>query len=151
LIEEMSESDHQACVDAWLEARAKDLTAAELPQLFERAFTALWQRAHRTLGDVTLRAIMDRVLHTAVSRHPVVSFLKLEPGGLRFDASGIGSREGLTDGMRFLLVEFLTVLGNLTADILSPALQSELAAVTLPEAPSTRRAAAPRKIGEQKA
>ena len=29
--------------------------------------------------------------------------------------------------MRFVLVEFLTVLGNLTAEILSPALHAELA------------------------
>ena len=55
--------------------------------------------------------------------------------------------------MRFLLVEFLTVLGNLTADILTPALHSELTAVTVrPGASKTRRAAStPRKIGEHKA
>jgi hypothetical protein len=45
-------------------------------------------------------------------------------------AAGLEHGE-LAEGMRFVLVEFLTVLGNLTADVLTPALQAELSKVTL--------------------
>jgi hypothetical protein len=151
----MTETDHQTCVDGWLEEQARDLAMPQLLALFDRALTAVWQRAQRTLGDVTLRAIMDRVLHTAADSHPVLSSLKLEASGVRSGdlAERVRSREELTEAMRFLLAEFLTVLGNLTADILTPALHSELTAVSvLPEAPATRRAAStPRKAGEHKA
>jgi hypothetical protein len=151
----MTETDHQTCVDGWLEEQAKDLALPQLLTLLDRALATVWQRAQRTLGDVTVRAIMDRVLHTAADSHPVLSSLKLEAGGVRSgDLAGrVRSREELTDAMRFLLVEFLTVLGNLTADILTPALHSELTAVTvLPEAPKARRAATPRRnSGEHKA
>jgi hypothetical protein len=151
----MTETDHQTCVDGWLEEQARDLALPQLLALLDRALTAVWQRAQRTLGDVTLRAIMDRVLHTAADTHPVLSGLKLEAGGVRGgDLAGrVQSREELTEAMRFLLVEFLTVLGNLTADILTPALHSELTAVTVvPAASKTRRVAStPRKVGEHKA
>lgn len=39
----------------------------------------------------------------------------------------------LIAGTRFVLVEFLTVLGNLTADILTPELHEELARVHRPD------------------
>ena len=39
----------------------------------------------------------------------------------------------LVEGIRFVLVEFLTVLGNLTAEILTPELHSELSNVVLPK------------------
>jgi len=152
----MNETDHQTCVDGWLERQAEDLAVPQLIDLFDRALAAVWERAHRTLGEVTLTAIMDRVLHTAVERHSVLSALKLESAGIRSAdlAAHVRSGEELTEAMRFLLVEFLTVLGNLTADILTPALHSELTAVTArPEASKPRRGAAgtARKIGEHKA
>ena len=151
----MRESDHHTCVDVWIEDQACDRPVPQLLALFDCALAAVWQRAHHTLGDVTVRAIMDRVLHTATDHHALLSSLKLEATGIRCEDLGgrVRSGEELTDAMRFLLVEFLTVLGNLTADILTPALHAELRAVTAPsETPKARRAArTPRKMGEQKA
>ena len=114
-----------------------DLPAVRLVDLLERGFAALWQRAYRTLGDVTLSAIADRVLHTAIERFPGLSAVSLGGNGLEFsglrDADPSIPPAQLRQGMHFILLEFLTVLGNLTADVLTPALHAELARVT-PEA-----------------
>jgi hypothetical protein len=127
---------HAAQVDAWLNRSAKDLSPEDLLQLFERAVGALWARTTTTLGEVTLTAIADRVLYNASGKFPLFSSLEVEPtGGIQFRAlrARIGSVRvsELKEGVRFVLVEFLTVLGNLTAEILTPELHSALSDVAL--------------------
>ena len=121
---------HGACVDAWLERAANRLPSDKLLLVFDQGFTALWGRAHQTLGDVTLMAIVDRVLFVAAEQYPFLSALKVEPAGLRSQElqqqAGSLHRDQLADAVRFVLVEFLTVLGTLTAEILTPALHAEL-------------------------
>ena len=116
-----------------MERAAKDLSPERLLQLFEQGFAALWQRAHQTLGDVTLTAIVERVLYTAAEQFPFLSSLEIEASGIRCqelrERAGTLHRDQLAVGIRFVLVEFLTVLGSLTAEILSPALHSELSKV----------------------
>ena len=112
---------------------ARDLPPERLIQAFEQGFGALWRRAHKTLGDVTLTAIVDRVLYNAIEKYSILAALKLETTGLQWQGlrKGVGSthREDVENGIRFILVEFLTVLGNLTANILSPSLHAELAKI----------------------
>jgi len=130
----MPKTDHQNFVSAWLEREEMDPPGEDLLPLFSRGFDAMWRRAHVTLGDVTLTAIADRVLYTATERFPLLSKIKVEAAGLQLQAL----REQavrlppaqLTAGLRFILVEFLTVLGNLTAEILTPALHRELWSVS---------------------
>jgi hypothetical protein len=133
------QDQHAAYVDAWLERSGKDPSPEVLLRLFEAALSALWARSTATLGEVTLTAIAERVLHNTSEAFPIFSSLKVEPtGGIpfrelrkRISASVPGSE--LMKGIRFVLVEFLTVLGNLTADILTPELHSELSNVVLPK------------------
>src|SRR5690348_2780976 len=109
--------DHGACVDAWFQRSARGLSSELLAAEFEAAFTALWRRAHQTLGDVTLSAIIDRVLYVAAEQHPVTSALELDVTGVRWDAfrqqAATLPAEPLALGVRFVLLEFLTVLGKL--------------------------------------
>lgn len=116
-----------------MERAAKDLPPERLIQVFELGFAALWRRAHQTLGDVTLVAIVDRVLFTAAERFPDFGLLKIEADRLQCEELRERARslehDHLAAGIRFVLVEFLTVLGNLTAEILTPALHSELSNV----------------------
>lgn len=132
------QGQHAACVDGLLERSGKDLPPEVLLGLFEAALGALWRRTATTLGEVTLTAIAARVLYNASETFPLVSSLKVEPTGgisfreLRERISSVRGSE-LTEGMRFVLVEFLTVLGNLTAEILTPELHSELSNVALPD------------------
>jgi hypothetical protein len=130
----VDDSDHGGCVDAWFERTAKGVSVEQLTVEFEAAFTALWRRAHQTLGDVTLAAIIDRVLYVAAEQHPVMSALELDVTGVRWEAfrqrAATLQAEQLVDGVRFVLLEFLTVLGKLTGEVLSAPLHAQLAART---------------------
>ena len=133
----IDEGQHAAWVDAWLDRSAKSLSPELLLQLLEAALGAVWGRTRTTLGEVALTVIAERVLHNASEKFPVFASLKVEPAGgiecseLRERISSAHGSE-LRDGIRFVLVEFLTVLGNLTAEILTPELHEELGSVALP-------------------
>jgi hypothetical protein len=139
-------------VDAWLKGSGKDLSSEDRLRLFEAALSALWARTATTLGEVTLTAIAERVLYNASETFPFFSSLKVEPTGgipLRELRERIGSVHDseLVDGIRFVLVEFLTVLGSLTAEILTPELHSELSNVALPGAVRVEKGAKDNPVG----
>ena len=138
---------HAACVDAWLLRAARDLSGEQRVQLFEAALGALWSHTRTTLGEVTLGAIAVRVAYGAAERFPLFAALTVDPIGgfqgrrLRAHVGAAHDAE-LTAGMHFVLVEFLSVLGNLTAEILTPELHAALMEVSLPESASARVAPA---------
>jgi hypothetical protein len=136
----VDERDHMKCVSAWLETAACAGPPERLAQLFEEAFGVLWQRAHLTLGGITLTAIVDRVLYSASEQYPVLSSLRVEPTGLQFqefrEHASKERADHLIEAIRFGLTEFLTVLGDLTGDILTPVLHAQLLKVAPKKAPS---------------
>ena len=98
---------------------------------FEHVFAALWRRSLLTLGEVTLTAIVDRVLHTAKETFSFLEVLEIDATGLSCQALRAHEAldaDQLSAAIELVLVQFLTVLGNLTAEILSPALHAELEA-----------------------
>ena len=87
-----------------------------------------------------MTAIADRVLHTASAEFPVLASLRLEHGEL--DCQALKERadlraDHLEAGIQFVMTEFLSVLGALTAEVLSPALHKELARVAQEDACKT--------------
>lgn len=126
--------DHRACIEALTRQTGQDMPPDRLLRLFEGAFNAIWRRAQATLGDVTLTAIVNRVLYNATEQYPALSVLKVTGDGI--DCSEIDraldglAPQPLADGLRYVLVELLTVIGNLTAEILTPALHEAVSAVT---------------------
>ena len=131
----VDDNDHGACVDAWLERAVRGAPAEQVVAAFEAAFTALWQRAHQTLGDVTLGAIVDRVLYVAAEEHPAIAALELDATGVTWGAFRQRAVtlpvDQLVEGVRFVLVEFLTVLGKLTGEVLTRPLRAQLDALPL--------------------
>ena len=129
-----AESNHGAFVDTWLESSTKNLSSELRLEFFETSLGALWNCTRLTLGDVTLMAIMDRVLYNATEKFPFFSALRVEANrgflghDLRERVASLDDAE-LMDGIRFVLVEFLTVIGNLTAEILTQELHAELSRV----------------------
>ena len=122
------ENEHHLIVNAWFQ-RVQGRSVEALLQAFEDTFAAVWQRSSLTLGEVMLKAIVERVIHTSTEEYPVLASLAVGPSGLR--CKELRSREGLRHDQifaatQFVLAEFLTVLGNLTAQILTPALHAEL-------------------------
>jgi len=130
---------HAACVDGWLEQSAEGLSSESLLRLLEAALGAVWTRTKTTLGEVTLTAIAERVLHNASEKYSLLWSLKVEATGgiqcreLRERIGSVQPAE-LREAIRFVLVELLTVLGNLTAEILTQELHAEIYNVVLPEA-----------------
>ena len=130
----IDESDHAAFVDTWLKSSTASLSPGARVTFFEESLGALWTCTRLTLGDVTLMAIMDRVLYNATEKFPFFSTLRVEANrgfqgaDLRERAASVNDSE-LTDGLRFVLVEFLTVIGTLTAEILTAELHAELTKV----------------------
>lgn len=126
----MEEHDHAACVEEWRRHLGDDLDAAALIGRFERAYRVLWQRAQLTLGDVTLIAIGDRVLHDAVEKYPILRGIRLDESGISCDEleRGVATLEmaDLERAVRAVLVELLSVLGRLTAGVLTPPLHAAL-------------------------
>ena len=131
------EENHAEYVDAWWSKEAKGLPPPLLISLFARAVRALWERSHVTLGVVTLAAIVDRVLFVASENYPVLATLTVDERGVNFDEfrrAVIARHDDISEAALFMLVEFLTVLGHLTDEILTPALHEELAKVAREEA-----------------
>lgn len=102
---------------------------------FEEGFARSWGRAVSTLGEISLMAIARRVLHHEAARRPELGGLKVGPGGLDPDSlaplraraeAGELDPESLEEALRGVLVELLTVVGRLTAEILTPALHDAL-------------------------
>jgi hypothetical protein len=121
---------HSEVVRAWRAARAEPLSPQALVELYERALDALWRRAHLSLGEVTLMAIVERVLHHGTEKYPHLAPLKIETSGVHVGElrQAALALDGvlLEESLEFLVVELLRVLGTLTGEILTPGLHAEL-------------------------
>jgi hypothetical protein len=149
----VDDNPHRAAARRWVDCAAADLPPDQALQNFEAAFAVLWQRANRTLSDVTLMAILDRVLYDATERFPLLSPLEIEPSGLRCtrlraEAPALDPPR-LLPALEFVIAEFLTVLGSLVAEILTPALHAELAEIAAEQAKEPVQPLSPAKEDEE--
>jgi len=123
-------NSHSDTVKAWCQGWHGSLPVPALLDVYERTLAGLWRRAHMSLGEITLVAIVDRVLHHGVERFPHLAALKVEASGVHFGELR-PSAEALQvalleESLQFLVVELLRVLGTLTGEILTPGLHAEL-------------------------
>jgi hypothetical protein len=127
----LPENPHVACVKAWLGRVPEGAPLEEQFGHFELAFAAVWRRANRTLGEITLAAVTDRVLVHATDRFPDLGTVRVAVGGVEWEPVRARAARLPADQLReelaFMLADLLTVLGNVTADVLTPALHLELA------------------------
>lgn len=127
----MRERDpHRDVVTAWRDGRAGPLSPQALVDLYERALDALWRRAHLSLGEITLMAIVERVLHDGTERFPHLAALKTGTSGVHCgelrQAANAVEVALLDESLAFLLCELLRVLGTLTGEVLTPGLHAAL-------------------------
>ena len=124
---------HSECVDSWLARARPELTPAREIDLYDRAFAAIWSHAHRTLGEITLTAIVDRVLTRSLKRYPLLAKVRVIDASLSLAPLHGEAAHHPHNGeaLRFVLVELLRVLGSVTAEVLTPTLHQTLADVTL--------------------
>lgn len=139
------EPSHVAVVDALIARASGAGSPGDVVAMFRAAFEAVWGRAVTTLGSATLLAIAERVLHTATARHGFLVAVNPRPNGdarwklkLQDRLATLPAPE-LTEGLRFALIELLTVIGRLTAEILT----AELHAAIVASRPEVRSSAGP--------
>jgi len=134
---------HTNHVNTWMAQAANGLSSEQMLQLFERAVGALWNRAYLTLGEITLTAIMDRVLYSAAEKFPPFESLKVEPTGVDYrklrERHEVFNQGELAEGIQFVITEFIEVIGSLTAEILTPALHAEISRVSLKREEPSRK------------
>lgn len=125
----MSLQDHIEYINAWQELAAKGLPSERLACLFGETLKKLSKRASYSLNKVTLMAIVKRVLYQSSGKYPVLSNLKVESTGIpteQFkDQFSQADPKELREAFRFFIDELLTILGDLTANILPTSLEEE--------------------------
>lgn len=128
------EQTHKELISLWEEQNTKGLGAGQLIQLYVSAFQAIERRCLATLSSVTLKVVIDRVLHQGTEIYPILSLITLESSGLSFRALIQKNEnykiEELKEALSYFLVEFLTVIGNITSGVLTASLHKELMGVT---------------------
>lgn len=126
----MPKSDHDGRVKAWLGRTGKEATAPSLLTDFETAWLALWRRAEGAVGAIALESIAALVQAAGVERFPFLSALELGPTGtssrVLLNSPDVPDLGKLEEGLTFVLVKFLTVVGALTDETLTPALHTDL-------------------------
>jgi hypothetical protein len=137
-----SELSHIAAVDGWLDRASAASSSAQIVGLFRVVFEAVWTRAVTTLGSVTLTVIAERVLFTATAQFGFLSAINPRPNGdtrwqqrLQERLCAVPEHE-LMEGLRFGLIELVTVIGRLTAEILTQELHAALLAAPPPDVSS---------------
>ena len=129
----MQKTDHRKQVDAWFKHAAKDAPAAAMLALFESAWGALWRRAESAIGEIVLESIGGVIHSSSAAKYPILAPLKLGKAEVSCKplleiGDALDPRE-LQEGLCFMLVEFMTVLGDLTDQILTPGLYAELSGI----------------------
>lgn len=133
-MKDVQDNAHKELITFWVEQNTKGLRNEQLVHLYGSAFGAIERRCLATLSSVTINVVINRVLHLGLKKYPFFSLLTIEASGLSF--KGLMAKkenyktEELRDGLSYLLAEFLTVIGNITSDVLSESLHKELKKVT---------------------
>jgi hypothetical protein len=81
------------------------------------------------MGEVTLAAIFQRVIDTGCKAFPALERIDLrmrETRTMAWEPIDPAIADEVADGLCFVLVELLTVLGRLTGNALTPAVHAEL-------------------------
>jgi hypothetical protein len=131
-----AEPTHRAVVDAWLADASAQTSSIELCRTFHAGLERIWSRAITTLGSVTLTAIAERVLYDTIERYAFLSVIAPLPSGTGRARDAVYERLAniprteLIEGLRFGVIELLTVIGALTAEILSHDLHDALTTAT---------------------
>jgi len=129
----MYNSHSEEQIDAWLEQATKDMPAKKIVAVFSHALKSLSRKASRSLNQLTLMAIVNRVLYQCKDKFPLLQELKVDSTGINFDQNQYqleqSDPEELRESFRYLFVELLSVLGDLTADVITSELEENAAAI----------------------
>ncbi len=111
------------------------LSSEELVELLDQALRAVWSVARPNISEATLAAVLDRALVNTADEYPGLPRVTIETDAADFSALRAAAprlkRDELARAIEFLLTDFMAILGNLTAEIMTSSLQQKLSSVRL--------------------
>lgn len=120
-------------IDAWLEQATRDLPSKKIVAVFSHVLKSLSRKASRSLNQLTLMAIVNRVLYQCKDKFPLLQELKVDSNGINFDQNQYQLEQAdpdeLKESFRYLFIELLSVLGDLTADVITSELEDNSEAI----------------------
>ena len=135
--------EHAKKVDEWISKSVVGLNHADQAQVFASAILALENRILLTLSSITWKAILERALFQSSERYPLLSEIKIETHGISIVGilPNLQSEQTnqLIDSFRFFIIEIITIVGNLTAEVLSEPLYRVLSKIVAEGKVSTDR------------
>lgn len=127
-------SAHQNIVSIWEEKNIKNLSTDQAIHVFGNALQKIEHRCLVTLSSVTVHVVLDRIIHGGIEKYPILKDVTIEVDGLNF--KNIFQKKDhyeikeINNAFRYLLIEFLTVIGSITSEVLTAPLHKELMEVT---------------------
>jgi hypothetical protein len=101
----------------------------------EECLCAIWMRARVCLGGATLKTLFDRVLNQATPRWPHLNFAEVTCSGIRFDRTCAALEQAsdlaLVESFTHVLRELVTLLGNLSGQVLAQPLRAAVEAANV--------------------
>ena len=129
---------HLKQIEAW-KKKNSNLSEKELPQLFINGIVAIHRKSLMTLSNVTVTAVVDRILHECQERFPALDTITNNSSGLHFktfsDQIITEKPKDIQVALQEFLLELLEVFGKITAGILTKKLHQELMTVTIQALP----------------
>jgi hypothetical protein len=139
---EIRYKSHARAVADWLQKFPSSLSREQFINAVEFVFDNVLAKTQITVSEVTLSAVLDRVLYNSCIKYPILSELKLEDAKLNF--SGFkknlksASHSEIKEAFQYFVTEFLFVIGNLTGEVLTTTLYNELSN-NLPKKPIPKK------------
>ena len=115
--------EHAKKVDEWISKSVVGLEQVDQARVLASAILEIENRVLLTLSSITWKAILERALSQSSEQHPLLLGIKVEAHGLSI-AGLLPSLQSehtnqVIESFRFFIIEILTIVGNLTAEVLS--------------------------------
>jgi hypothetical protein len=148
----LNSKDHSAHVGSWIKTSTPGLSSDQLIELFEFTLDRLWKRSSISMSEVTLVAVIDRALFNSSDRFKLLELLKIDIGGIDWKAfkatvAQLNPHE-VTRAFTFFITEIISIIGNITGELISGPLLQELTSVKLDSNSSSKKASKKSKKGD---
>lgn len=125
---------HSKVVAVWIVKATEGMPDGKLIAFFEKTFLQLFRRTQVSVSEVTLFAILDRVLYNSTEKYPLLGIIQLNDSVLKFSDYGKVEKNfsaaEIKEAFQSLITEFLFIIGNLTGEQLTPYLHAEFNLIT---------------------
>jgi hypothetical protein len=125
-----ADRENTACVNAWM-AGVPAAPPIEVIAALEQGFTALWRCSCPPIAAPALSAVITQVLRDGATRFPALAYASTAGGaGIRVEELRAHARpqdaQQLREGTRYVLEQFIDIVGKMNHGALMPALRVAL-------------------------